>query len=101
MKTFYRVTLQAAALAAFPLLVSGQTPKPATQMAPGADTANPNPTMTRNVQPGGVAISPDGATVTYSVGGAGGRRGGGGAMHVVALADNSDKVIKPAGPVGC
>jgi dipeptidyl aminopeptidase/acylaminoacyl peptidase len=105
MKTLHRVTLQAFAFAACPLLLFGQTPKPASQsnsqMAPAADTANPNSTVTRNVQPGGVAISPDGTMVTYSLGGGGGRRGGGGSMHVVTLADNSDKALKPNGPAAC
>ncbi|MGA8940563.1 MAG: S9 family peptidase [Acidobacteriaceae bacterium] len=39
--------------------------KPA--LAPAADTANPNRAFTRFTQPGGVAISPDGATVAWTL----------------------------------
>ena len=72
--------------------------KPETTLAPAADTANPNQQITRQVQPGGVAISPDGKFVTYTVGG---RRGG--AIHVVAVADPAvDRVLAPPGaPQAC
>jgi dipeptidyl aminopeptidase/acylaminoacyl peptidase len=69
---------------------------PATQLAPGADTANPTPVPTRAITPSGVALSPDGTSVTYAVGG---RRGGG--LHVITLADKSDKGLAPSGPAGC
>jgi dipeptidyl aminopeptidase/acylaminoacyl peptidase len=71
-----------------------QAPTP--QLAPGADTANPTPVLTRAINPSGVSLSPDGTSVTYAIGG---RRGGG--LHVVNLASKSDKVLTPTGPAGC
>jgi dipeptidyl aminopeptidase/acylaminoacyl peptidase len=72
--------------------------KPATEVGPSADTANPNTPAGRAAGPAGVALSPDGKLVTYIVGG---RRGGGG-IHVVSVADpTQDKVIAPAGRAGC
>jgi dipeptidyl aminopeptidase/acylaminoacyl peptidase len=76
--------------------LTAQTPAPA-QLAPAPDTANPNRQPTRLAQPGGVALSPDGTSVTYSLGG---RRGGG--LHVVSVADpKDDKTLAPTGPAGC
>jgi dipeptidyl aminopeptidase/acylaminoacyl peptidase len=73
-----------------------QTAKPA-QLTAAADTANPNGQPTRLAQPSGVAISPDGALLTYMVGG---RRGG--ALHLVTVANpGDDKVLTPTGPAGC
>jgi dipeptidyl aminopeptidase/acylaminoacyl peptidase len=52
----------------------------------------------RAATPSGVAISPDGAMVTYVIGG----RRGGGALHMVTVADPaSDKLLAPTGPAGC
>jgi dipeptidyl aminopeptidase/acylaminoacyl peptidase len=77
--------------------LSGQTAKPAQQLTAAADTANPNQQFTRMAQPSGVAISPDGALLTYIVGG---RRGG--ALHLVTVANpTEDKVLTPTGPAGC
>ncbi|QMV19132.1 prolyl oligopeptidase family serine peptidase [Granulicella sp. 5B5] len=55
----------------------------------------------RAVTPSGVAISPDGAFVTYIVG-----RRGGGALHLVSVIDpartsEQDKLLTPPGPAGC
>jgi Tol biopolymer transport system component len=57
--------------ATFSLLISAalnaQTPaKPA--LAPAADTANPNQQASHAAQPGGVALSPDGTTVAWTLG---------------------------------
>jgi dipeptidyl aminopeptidase/acylaminoacyl peptidase len=80
-----------------PSQTAGSTPS--TQLAPAPDTANPNMQPVRSTAPSGVALSPDGKTVTYIFGG--GRRGGG-ALHVVRVAEpTQDKVIAPAGRAGC
>jgi dipeptidyl aminopeptidase/acylaminoacyl peptidase len=63
-----RLPLLAAALLLFTFLPSSSIPaqsKPA--LAPAADTANPNQPTTRAAQPGGVAISPDGAIVAWTL----------------------------------
>ncbi len=77
--------------------LAAQTAKPAQQLTAPADTANPNGQPTRQAQPSGVAISPDGALLTYIVGG---RRGG--ALHLVTVANPvDDKALTPSGPAGC
>jgi dipeptidyl aminopeptidase/acylaminoacyl peptidase len=77
--------------------IPAQTAKPAPQLTAAADTANPNGQPTRQAQPSGVTISPDGKLLTYM---AGGRRGG--ALHLVSVANPADdKVLTPPGPVGC
>jgi dipeptidyl aminopeptidase/acylaminoacyl peptidase len=61
--------------------LTAQTPaKPALAAAP--DTANPNQTFTRAAQPGGVAISPDGATVAWTL-----RTHEGASLHLTQVAD--------------
>ena len=47
------------------VLVAQAPAKPA--LAPAPDTANPNQTFTRYAQPGGVALSPDGKTVAWTL----------------------------------
>ncbi len=63
----FRLSLFAAACS---LLLSGaltaQAPAKAA-LAPAPDTANPNATFTRATQPGGVALSPDGQTVAWTL----------------------------------
>jgi dipeptidyl aminopeptidase/acylaminoacyl peptidase len=73
-----------------------QTPaKPALAAAP--DTANPNQTFTRTTQPGGVALSPDGKTVAWTL-----RSREGAAIHLTEVADPStDKLIKIEGATHC
>ena len=62
-----RMPLLAAAcsLLLCPALFAQTATKPT--LAPAADTANPNRTFTRAIQPGGVALSPDGATVAWTL----------------------------------
>jgi dipeptidyl aminopeptidase/acylaminoacyl peptidase len=69
--------------------LSAQTPtKPA--LAPAPDTANPSQTFTRAAQPGGVAISPDGTTVAWTI-----RGREGAALHLTDVANPSeDKLVK-------
>ncbi len=69
--------------------------KPA--LAPAPDTANPNQQFTRAVQPGGVAISPDGATVAWTL-----RGREGAAIHLTDVANpSSEKLITIPGAAHC
>jgi dipeptidyl aminopeptidase/acylaminoacyl peptidase len=76
--------------------LSAQTPaKPA--LTPAPDTANPTQTFTRAAQPGGVAISPDGTTVAWTL-----RGREGAALHLTDVANPSiDKLIKIEGASHC
>jgi len=66
-----------------------QTPAKAT-LAPAPDTANPNQQFTRAAQPGGAAISPDGATVAWTL-----RGREGAALHLTEVANSSkDRIVK-------
>jgi dipeptidyl aminopeptidase/acylaminoacyl peptidase len=69
--------------------LTAQAPaKPTLAAAP--DTANPNQTFTRAAQPGGVAISPDGATVAWTL-----RGHDGATLHLSQVADpTSTKLIQ-------
>jgi hypothetical protein len=71
------VLLLAAALPA-------QTAKPSAGavLAPAPDTANPTAQFSRMAQPGGVALSPDGATVAWTL-----RQREGTTLHLTAVAD--------------
>ena len=83
-------------LAAMSLVAQTPAP-PAGQLTPGADTANPTPQFTRGAAPSGIALSPDGSSVTYILGGRGGGR-----LHVVSVADpTQDKALAPTGAAGC
>jgi dipeptidyl aminopeptidase/acylaminoacyl peptidase len=76
--------------------LTAQTPaKPALAAAP--DTANPNQQLTRAAQPGGVAISPDGATVAWTL-----RTHDGTNLHLTQVADpSSTKLIEIPGASHC
>ena len=69
--------------------LTAQAPaKPA--LAPAPDTANPNQTFTRASLPGGIAISPDGKTVAWTL-----RSREGASIHLSEVADpTSTKLIK-------
>ena len=73
----------------FTAALTAQTPaKPTLTAAP--DTANPNQQFTRAAQPGGVAISPDGTTVAWTL-----RNHDGAALHLTEIANpTNDKLIK-------
>jgi dipeptidyl aminopeptidase/acylaminoacyl peptidase len=85
-----RLPLLAAASSLFLITaLSAQTPAKPT-LTPAPDTANPNQTFTRAAQPGGVAISPDGTTVAWTL-----RGREGAALHLTDVANPSiDKLIK-------
>jgi dipeptidyl aminopeptidase/acylaminoacyl peptidase len=76
--------------------LTAQTPaKPA--LAPAPDTANPNQQITRAAQPGGVAISPDGATVAWTL-----RSRDGSALHLTDVADpTKTKIVAIDGASNC
>jgi dipeptidyl aminopeptidase/acylaminoacyl peptidase len=80
----------------FASALTAQTPaKPTLTAAP--DTANPNQQFTRAAQPGGVAISPDGATVAWTL-----RGHDGTALHLTEVANPAnDKLIKLEGTTHC
>jgi dipeptidyl aminopeptidase/acylaminoacyl peptidase len=80
----------------FTYSLTAQTPaKPTLTAAP--DTANPNQQLTRAAQPGGVAISPDGATVAWTL-----RSHDGVALHLTEVANPAnDKLIKVDGATHC
>jgi dipeptidyl aminopeptidase/acylaminoacyl peptidase len=66
-------------------------------LAPAPDTANPSQTLLRAAQPGGVAISPDGTTVAWTL-----RGHDGATLHVTDVASPStDKLIKIEGATHC
>jgi dipeptidyl aminopeptidase/acylaminoacyl peptidase len=88
------VLLLAAALPA-------QTAKPSAGavLAPAPDTANPTAQFSRMAQPGGVALSPDGATVAWTL-----RQREGTTLHLTAVADpdpGKEKLITPNGTTNC
>ena len=72
--------------------LTAQTPaKPTLSAAP--DTANPNQQFTRAAQPGGVAISPDGTTVAWTL-----RSRDGATLHLTDVANPAnDKLVKLEG----
>ena len=76
--------------------LTAQAPaKPA--LAPAPDTANPNQPFTRAAQPGGVALSPDGSTVAWTL-----RARDGSALHLSDVADpTKTKTITVNGATGC
>ena len=76
--------------------LTAQAPaKPALAAAP--DTANPNQPFTRAAQPGGVAISPDGSTVAWTL-----RTHDGTNLHLTQVADPaSTKLIEIPGASHC
>jgi dipeptidyl aminopeptidase/acylaminoacyl peptidase len=80
----------------FTSALTAQTPaKPTLTAAP--DTANPNQQFTRAAQPGGVAISPDGTTVAWTL-----RTHDGTALHLTQVANPAnDKLIKIEGSTHC
>ncbi len=89
--------LFAAACSLFPIPgLTAQTPaKPA--LAPAPDTANPDQRVTRAAQPGGVAISPDGTTVAWTL-----RSHDATALHLTEVANPSnDKLIHVPGAAHC
>jgi dipeptidyl aminopeptidase/acylaminoacyl peptidase len=87
-------------MAACTLLISAalaaQTPaKPTLAAAP--DTANPNQQMTRFAFPGGVAISPDGKTVAWTL-----RSREGSSIHLTNVASSTDeKTVTIPNATGC
>ena len=92
-----RLELFAAAFSLFlASALTAQTPaKPTLTAAP--DTANPTQQFTRAAQPGGVAISPDGATVAWTL-----RSHDGVALHLTEVANPAnDKLIKVDGATHC
>ena len=91
-----RVPLLAACSLFLITALSAQSPAtPA--LAPAPDTANPNQTFTRAAQPGGVAISPDGTTVAWTL-----RGRDSAAIHLTDVANPSiDKLVKIEGASHC
>lgn len=59
-------------------------------LAPAPDTANPTPTLTRAAQPGGVAISPDGKTVAWTL-----RSREGASVHLSEVANPASTKLIP------
>ena len=51
----------------FPFAVHGQRPAAKPTLTAGSDTANPNGAPTKLAQPGGVALSPDGTMVAWTL----------------------------------
>jgi dipeptidyl aminopeptidase/acylaminoacyl peptidase len=84
--------------AAYSLLLTAATltaQTPTLSAAP--DTANPNGQFTRAAQPGGVAISPDGTTIAWTL-----RGREGAAVHLTEVATPAnDKLIKLEGAAPC
>jgi dipeptidyl aminopeptidase/acylaminoacyl peptidase len=80
----------------FVSVLTAQTPaKPTLTAAP--DTANPNQQLTRAAQPGGVAISPDGTTVAWTL-----RGHAGAAIHLTEVANPANnKLIELEGAADC
>jgi dipeptidyl aminopeptidase/acylaminoacyl peptidase len=75
-------------------VLPAQTP----QLAPAPDTANPNQQFTRAAQPGGVALSPDGKLLAFTLGGRGGAT-----IHLLNVADPDpakERLVTPTGPGG-
>jgi dipeptidyl aminopeptidase/acylaminoacyl peptidase len=76
--------------------LTAQTPaKPTLTAAP--DTANPNQEFSRSAQPGGVAISPDGTTVAWTL-----RNHDSSVLHLTEVANPAnDKLVKIDGATNC
>ena len=88
------VVLSALLLAA---ALPAQMPQPVVAPAPG--TANPTTQLTRMAMPGGVALSPDGTTVAWTL-----RQREGTTLHLTAVADPDpakEKLITPNGATNC
>jgi dipeptidyl aminopeptidase/acylaminoacyl peptidase len=87
----------AASCALFCLAVSsGQAPAKRT-LAPAADTANPNQELARAAMPGGVALSPDGTTVAWTL-----RGHDASTLHLTSVANPANtKVIGVEGTTNC
>ena len=81
--------LAAACSLLFTTALTAQAPaKPA--LAPAPDTANPNQTFTRASQPGGVAVSPDGKTVAWTL-----RSRDGASIHLSEVSDPTSTKLIP------
>ncbi|HEY5211789.1 MAG TPA: S9 family peptidase, partial [Acidobacteriaceae bacterium] len=66
-------------------------------LAPAADTANPNQQFSRAAQPGGVALSPDGTTVAWTL-----RGHDGSTLHLTEVDDPAkSKIIAVEGTTDC
>src|ERR1700679_140827 len=76
-------------------LIAQAPAKPA--LAPAPDTANPNQQMTRFALPGGVAISPDGKTVAWTL-----RSREGSSIHLTNVATSAEeKIVTIPNATGC
>ncbi len=76
--------------------LAAQTPAKAA-LAAAPDTANPTPQLTRAAQPGGVALSPDGKTVAWTL-----RSSEDAALHLTEVANPaSTKLIQIEGATHC
>jgi dipeptidyl aminopeptidase/acylaminoacyl peptidase len=85
-----------AVLLLLPAALLAQTPA---TLAPAADPANPTPTLTRVAQPGGVALSPDGSLVAWTL-----RQHEGTTLHITTVADPDpakEKLVTPSGATSC
>jgi len=83
--------------AACSLLVASALTAQTPTLTAAPDTANPNGQVTRSAQPGGVAISPDGATVAWTL-----RGRDGATLHLTEVANPAnDKLIKLEGAAHC
>jgi dipeptidyl aminopeptidase/acylaminoacyl peptidase len=91
------VVLSALLLAA---ALPAQTSKPpAVVVAASPDAANPTAQLTRMAMPGGVALSPDGTTVAWTLG-----QRGNTTLHLTSVADpdpGKEKLITPNGATSC
>ena len=79
--------------------LNAQVPAQPATVAPAADTANPSRSLTRAAQPGGVAISPDGATLAWTL-----RRGEITSLHLTDVAHPdpaTEKIIAPGSATDC
>ncbi len=95
-RSAHQLTFAAACSLLLTTALTAQTPaKPALAAAP--DTANPSQSFTRATQPGGVAISPDGATVAWTL-----RTHDASALHLTDIAKPATtKIIKVDGAAHC
>jgi dipeptidyl aminopeptidase/acylaminoacyl peptidase len=78
-------------------LTAQTAPRPA--LAPASDTANPNQRFERVAQPGGVALSPDGTTVAWTL-----RSHDGTTLHLSSVANpgaSEGKTITAGGATDC
>jgi len=92
-----RLPLFAAACSLFlASALTAQTPT-LTLTTAAPDTANPNGQFTRAAQPGGVAISPDGTTIAWTL-----RGREGAALHLTEVSNPAnDKLVKLEGATHC